>query len=163
MNMPTGRSIRLAVTTLGFAGLIVALNAVPATATPGSGFVPTLLGRGTEQSNGTLPIRQGLDIVVTENNVVVNGRSGWHSHPGGVIVVVAVGEITTYRPVGNHCEITLYTHGQAFLERPGQPLNAVNTGSVPTKIYATFPNVPVGGSTRSEESDPGICPIPPLG
>jgi len=159
--MPTGRSIRLALTTLGFAGLIVAVNVVPATATPGHNFTPTLLGRGTDQSDGTLPIREGLDVVVTQNTVLANGRSGWHSHPGGAIVVVADGQITTYRQGGNGCEGTLYTKGQAFLERPGQPLNAVNTGTTTTTVIATFPNVPVGGSTRIDLPDPGTCVLPP--
>jgi len=159
MNMPTGQSIRLALTTLGFAGLIVALNAAPATATLGTGFTSVGLGRGTDQSNGTIPITQGLDVVVAKNTVTPGGFSGWHSHPGGAIVVVAAGEITTYRSVGNHCDITRYTAGQTFLERPGQPLNAKNTGSTTTTIYATFPGVPVGGSPRTDEANPGTCPI----
>lgn len=158
--MPTGRSIRLAITTLCFAGLVVALNAVTVAATPGHNFTATLLGRGTDQSEGTLPMRQGLDFVVTQNTVLANGRSGWHSHPGGAMVVVAEGEITTYRSVGNGCEVTLYTKGQAFLERPGQPLNAVNTGTTTTIVIATFPNVPVGGSTKIDLPDPGTCVLP---
>jgi len=151
MNMPTARSIRLALTTLGFAGLIVALNAVPATATPGNQFVGTLLGRGTNQSTGTLPLKSGLDVVVTQN-VQPGGFSGWHSHPGGAIVTVAQGQITTYESVGNHCDVTTYTAGQAFFERPGQPLNAVNRGSTVTIILATFP-----GAWRTDLPDPGVC------
>jgi quercetin dioxygenase-like cupin family protein len=163
MNMPTGRSIRLAVTTIGFAGLIVALNAAPAAATPPDHFVGTLLGRGTNQSNGTLPISGGLDVVVTSSIVQPGGFSGWHSHPGGAIVVIARGQITTYRSVGNHCDVTTYTEGQTFIERPGQPLYAVNTGSTVTTIIATFPNVPVGvvGAQRTDEADPGTCVLPP--
>lgn len=164
MNTPMRRRIRLALSILGFAGLIVALNAVPASATPGSGFGSAVLGRGTDLSSGTLPITEGLDVVVTQNTVVPNGRSGWHSHPGGAIVVVQAGEITTYRSVGNHCVITRYTAGQAFIERPGEPLNAVNTGTTTTLIFATFPGVPVGvaGAQRTDEPDPGTCPVPPL-
>jgi quercetin dioxygenase-like cupin family protein len=156
MNMPTSRKIRLALTTIGFAGLIVALNAGPAIATTPA-FTSTPLGRGTDQSNGTLPIKGGLDVVVAKNVVDPTASSGWHSHPGGVIVVVAEGQITTYRSVGNHCVVTDYTRGQAFIERPGEPLNAKNNGTTITTIYATFPSVAVGGPTRNDEPDPGTC------
>ena len=79
-------------------------------------------------------------------------------HPGGAIVIIYKGEITTYRSVGNQCVVTTYTHGQSFIERPGQPLSAVNTGSVDTVIVATFPGVPVNGSARTDLPDPGTCP-----
>jgi quercetin dioxygenase-like cupin family protein len=158
-DMPTGRTIRLAITTLAFAGLIVALNAVPAAATPGHEFVGTLLGRGTNQSNGTLPIKSGLDVVVTQNVIQPGGFSGWHSHPGGAIVIIAQGQVTTYEAVGNHCDVTTYTTCQTFFERPGQLLNAINRGSTVTIVIATFPGVPVGvpGAWRTDESDPGVC------
>lgn len=160
MKMPTGRSIRLVLTTLGFAGLIVALSAIPAAATPGSNFGPTLLGRGTDQSAGTIPITQGLDVVVQQNVIGIGGFSGWHSHPGGAIVVIQSGELTTYESVGNHCVVTTYTAGQAFVERPGKPLNAVNTGTTMARTIATFPGVPVGvvGAQRTDEPNPGTCP-----
>jgi quercetin dioxygenase-like cupin family protein len=157
--MPSGRTIRLAVTTAAFAGLILALNAAPAGATPGHNFGPTQLARGTNQSHGTIPISQGLDIVVAQNTIAPKGYSGWHSHPGGAIVVVQAGEITTYESVGNHCLVTRYIAGQAFVEGAGKPLNAVNTGTTTTITIATFPGVPVGvdGAQRTDEADPGTC------
>jgi quercetin dioxygenase-like cupin family protein len=159
MSKPTRRVIRLAVMTVGFAGVFVALNAVPGVATPPAGFVSEIQGRGTYTSHGSLPLGQGQDIVVAKNTVEVGGSSGWHSHPGGAIVVVQQGEITTYRSVGSQCVITRYTQGQSFIERPGEPLDAVNTGSTQTIIYATFPGVPVGGSARIDLPNPGTCPV----
>jgi quercetin dioxygenase-like cupin family protein len=158
--MPTGRKIRLALTTLGFAGLVVALNAAPAGATPPNNFAGQVLGRGTLQSNGSLPINAGLDIVVAQNTVQPGGSSGWHMHPGGAIVVVAQGQITTYESVGDHCIVTTYIAGQAFTERANKPLIAVNRGSTVTITFATFPNVPVGvpGAQRIDLPNPGTCP-----
>jgi quercetin dioxygenase-like cupin family protein len=158
--MPTGRRIRLAITTLGFAGLIVALSAAPAGATPPNNFGSTPLGRGTLQSNGSLPFNAGLDVVVAQNTVPPGGSSGWHMHPGGAIVVIAQGQITTYESVGQHCIVTTYTAGQAFTERANKPLIAVNQGSTVTISYATFPNVPVGitGAQRIDLPNPGTCP-----
>lgn len=158
--MPTGRKIRLALTTLGFAGLIVALNAAPAGATLPIDFKGQILGIGTLQSNGSLPINAGLDVVVAQNTVQPHGSSGWHMHPGGAIVVIAQGQITTYESVGNHCVVTTYTAGQAFTERANKPLIAVNEGSTVTITVATFPNVPVGiaGAQRIDLPNPGTCP-----
>jgi len=160
MNMPSSRTIRLVLTTLGFAGLIVALNAAPAGATPPNNFAGLILGRGTLQSNGTIPINAGLDIVVAQNTVQPGGSSGWHSHPGGAIVVVKQGQITTYESFGGHCITTTYTEGQAFTERADKPLIAVNNGSTVTIVIATFPNVPVGitGAQRTDLANPGTCP-----
>ena len=158
--MPTRRKIRLALTTLGFAGLIVALNAAPAGATPASNFAAQVLGRGTMQSTGSLPMNGGLDIVVAQNTVQPGGSSGWHMHPGGAIVVIVQGQITTYASFGDHCIVTTYTAGQSFTERADKPLIAVNEGSTVTLIIATFPNVPVGvaGATRIDIPNPGTCP-----
>jgi quercetin dioxygenase-like cupin family protein len=160
MKLPSARSIRLVLTTLGFAGLIVALSAAPAGATPANSFAGVVLGRGTLQSSGTLPINAGLDVVVAQNTVQPGGSSGWHSHPGGALVVVAQGQITTYESVGNHCIVTTYVAGQTFTERADKALIAVNRGSSVTVTIATFPNVPVGvvGAQRTDLPNPGTCP-----
>ena len=112
------------------------------------------LGRGTLQSNGSLPINAGLDVVVAQNTVPPGGSSGWHMHPGGAIVVVAQGQITTYESFGDHCIVTTYIAGQSFTERANKPLIAV------TITFATFPNVPVGiqGAQRIDLPNPGTCP-----
>jgi quercetin dioxygenase-like cupin family protein len=144
--------------TLGLAGLFAAFNAVPGAATPSVGFSSQVVGRGTYMSHGTLPIEQGLDIVVSKITVVPGGSSGWHSHPGGAIAIVQSGELTLYVSVGNHCDITTYTAGQAFVERPSDVVDAVNTGSTDFIVVATFPGVPIGGSTRIDQPNPGTCP-----
>ncbi len=159
MNMLTRRIVRLAALTVGFAGLFVAVSAVPGAATPPVGFTPQILARGTYVSDGTLPIKQGSDIVVTKITVVPGGSSGWHSHPGGAIVVIQQGEVTLYTSVGNHCDVTTYTHGQSFVERPGEVVDAVNTGSTNYIIVAIFPGVPVGDSSRIDQPNPGTCPV----
>jgi quercetin dioxygenase-like cupin family protein len=144
--------------TVGLAGLLVAISAVPGAATPPSGFTSQLLGRGFYVSDGTLPLRQGMDIVVSKITVSPGGSSGWHSHPGGAIVIVQQGELTIYASVGNHCDITVYTKGQSFIERPGDVVDAVNTGSTDYVLFVTFPGVPVGGASRTDEANPGSCP-----
>jgi quercetin dioxygenase-like cupin family protein len=161
MNTHTRRVIRLVAMTVGAAGLLIALNAIPGAATPPSPalFTNQLLGRGTYTSDGTLPIKQGMDIVVAKITVAPGGFSGWHSHPGGAIVVVQSGEVTLYTSVGNHCNVTVYTQGESFVERPGEVNQAVNAGSTPYVLFVTFPGVPVGGSARIDQPNPGTCPV----
>jgi quercetin dioxygenase-like cupin family protein len=86
------------------------------------------------------------------------GASGWHSHSGGAIIIVKEGALTVYHAVRRHCETTRYSAGQAFIERPGEVDDVLNTGTVPYVLYVTFPNLPPGGSSRTDEPDPGICP-----
>lgn len=109
-------------------------------------------------SHGSLPLEQGLDVVVSRITVTPGGSSGWHSHPGGAIAIVQQGQLTLYESVGNHCTVTVSTQGQSFVERPGDVVNAVNTGSTNFVVVATFPGVPVGGSSRIDQPNPGTCP-----
>jgi quercetin dioxygenase-like cupin family protein len=90
--------------------------------------------------------------------VVPGGSSGWHSHPGGAIVVVQQGSLTVYGSAGSQCEIATYSAGQAFVERPGEVDQVINTGTVPYTLFVTFPRVPVGMSARTDEPNPGTCP-----
>jgi len=180
MNTLTRRGIRPAVISLGFAGLLVALNAIPGAATPSVGFSSVILARGTEMSRASLPLKHGLDIVVAKITLTPGGSSGWHSHPGGAIATIQQGEITFYSPVAKgddkrgqsqsdeeggsrhpNCVITKYTAGQSFVELPGEVGFAKNTGSIDTIIVATFPGVPVGvvGGQRIDQPNPGTCGI----
>jgi quercetin dioxygenase-like cupin family protein len=161
MNTLTRRVIRLVAITMGAAGLLLAVNAIPGAATPPSPglFTSQLLGRGTYTSDGTLPIKQGMDIVVVKITVSPGGSSGWHSHPGGAIVVVQQGAVTVNKSLGSRCEITTYTKGQAFVERPGELDDAVNKGTTDYILFVTFPGVPVGGASRIDEPNPGTCPV----
>jgi quercetin dioxygenase-like cupin family protein len=152
------RQLRLALMALGFVGVFAALNAVPGAATPPIGQTSVVVARGTDMSHGTLPIKHGLQIVVVMVTTVPGGSSGWHSHPGGGIIVIQQGEVTLYRSVDDECVATKYTAGQSFIERPGEVADAVNTGSTTVIGYAIFPGVPVGGSPRIDQPDPGTCP-----
>ena len=59
------------------------------------------------------------------------GSSGWHSHPGGAIVVVKQGSLTVYRSLGSQCQAVTYGAGQAFIERPGEVDDGFQHGHYP--------------------------------
>ena len=152
------RAVRWATLSVGLVGLVTMLTVTPSEATPSVGLTNINLARGTDTSHGTIPLRFGTDIAMSQITVNPGGSSGWHSHPGGAIIIVKEGTLTTYRSAGHKCKATTYTAGQAFIERPGEVDQVLNTGSVPYVLYVTFPRVPPGGATRTDEPDPGTCP-----
>ena len=146
---------------LGALGALLAVITVVqfrANATQPSGLTNVLLARGNDGSDGTIPLQVGTDIVMSKITVVPGGSSGWHSHPGGAIVVVNTGSLTVYRSIGSQCQVATYGAGQAFVERPGEVDDVLNTGTIPYVLFVTFPRVPQGASARTDEPDPGTCP-----
>lgn len=152
------RAVRWGLVSLVLAGSITAITATTGGATPPSGLTNTPLAIGSNTSDGTIPLRAGTNVAMAQITVVPGGSSGWHSHPGGAIVVVQQGSLTVYEAVGGRCEIATYSAGQAFVERPGEVDQVINTGTVPYTLYVTFPRVPVGASARTDEPNPGTCP-----
>ena len=136
----------------------VAAYAGTVLATPPSGLTNVPLARGTDVSKGTIPLQVGTDVAMAQITVDVGGSSGWHSHPGGAIIVVKQGALTVYQSVGNKCQSTTYSAGQAFIERPGEVDQVTNTGTIPYVLFVTFPRVPQDDSARTDEPDPGTCP-----
>src|SRR5229473_2244682 len=158
MSKLAPRWARVAFVTVLAPAAIVWVTMVSGAATPAVNTTSTPLARGTDLSPGTIPFDQGTDVVLTMVSIGPGGSTGWHLHPGGAIVVVKSGNVTLYRSVGSQCETTVYTAGQAFIERPGELHDAVNTGTTMAVVYVTFPSVPVGGAARIDAPDPGSCP-----
>jgi quercetin dioxygenase-like cupin family protein len=138
--------------------VITAVTLAPSGATPPSGLTNIQLARGSNVSDGTIPLKAGADVAIAQITVSPGGSSGWHSHPGGAIVVVQQGSLTVYGSVGDQCATTTYTAGQAFVERPAEVDQVINTGTVPYTLFVAFPRVPAGASARTDEPDPGTCP-----
>ncbi len=152
------RAVRWALLSVGLAGVVAAVTVAPGAATPPSGLVNVPLARGTDLSHGTIALQVGTDVAMAQITVDPGGSSGWHSHPGGAIIVVKTGTLTVYKSVGSQCQTTTYSAGQAFIERPGEVDDVLNTGTVPYVLFVTFPRVPQGDSARTDEADPGTCP-----
>ncbi|MET0780708.1 MAG: cupin domain-containing protein [Microbacterium sp.] len=153
------RALGWALVSVGLAGVITALTVAPGDATTPSGLTNIHLALGTNSSHETIPLNVGTDVAMAQITVDPDGSSGWHSHPGGAIIVVKQGSLTLYRSVDDRCRTKTYTAGQAFVERPGEVDQVINTGSVPYTLFVTFPRVPHGESARIDEPDPGTCPV----
>ena len=153
------RALRWALLSTGLAGVVIAVCVAPVAATPPTGgFTNVPLARGTNVSDGTIPLQVGTDVAMAQITVDPGGSSGWHSHPGGAIIVVKQGSPTLYRAIGSQCQSTTYGPGDAFIERPGEVDDVLNAGAAPYVLYVTFPRVPPGGSARIDQPDPGTCP-----
>ena len=131
---------------------------IPAVGTPSSGVVGTLLGRATNSDRVRINTRDvklfttGPTELVTQTlTFQPGGTSGWHGHPGAVLVVVKSGTFTRYDA---KCSARVYTAGEAFVEGPEVAM-VRNTGSEPAESVVTY-LVAAGSPLRTDAPSP--CP-----
>jgi quercetin dioxygenase-like cupin family protein len=58
------------------------------------------------------------DVYVTRNAIDPGGQSGWHTHPGPSLIIVALGEVTAYDGDDPTCTPKRYRAGEGFVD-PG--------------------------------------------
>jgi hypothetical protein len=136
--------------------------------TPASGFATTLVGRGNlgtfhiqskaNKYDVELKSHDNTDIVVANIVVPAGGHSGWHYHPGPVLVVVKTGTITFYMGNDPTCSPQVHPAGTAFIESGGMVGIARNETSGVDSVMATF-FVPAGSPPRIDAAAPGNCPF----
>ena len=81
-------------------------------------------------------------------------ETGWHFHPGPVVVVVKSGALTEFH--SNGCQ-TVHPAGSVFFETKGEIHNAINQTSGVAEVYATFLS-PAGTQPLIPASNPGkVC------
>ena len=134
----------------------------------GSGFTPENLVTAANLAN---KVQWNSDRVkfqtkgptyVRVQKIVIapGGYSGWHHHPGIVIVTVASGQVTF---TNSDCSSTTYgaglPAGSAFVEGGDDPGQASSVGGA--TVYATFVapnNDPVSATTFRIEDAAQTCP-----
>jgi quercetin dioxygenase-like cupin family protein len=104
--------------------------------------------------NAILHVKGPTDVLYTDLIFQPGGTTGWHIHPGPVVVVVKSGALTEIHSDG--C-MTVHPAGSGFFEQPNEVHNVVNhTGGV-TEVYATFLS-PSGSQPLIPVPDPGgVC------
>jgi quercetin dioxygenase-like cupin family protein len=156
------RRIRL-VATVASAAVMVLVFAGSALGTPGGNIISApIFARGDFvdrvdvkvkfERDGNIIVSNAPDageVVVQEITMGPLGTTGWHSHPGPVVVVVKQGTLTYVRADGGVCTSTPYPAGSAFVD-PGQghAHTAFNFGTENVILIATYFDVPPGGSPR---------------
>jgi len=128
----------------------VAIFSVTALATAGGGITPGNSVRGTltqevkvNADRIKFQTKGGTDVVATTTTYAPGGFSGWHTHPGFVLVVVESGAITLQ--VG--CTFNTYSTGQSFYESGTTPIMARNLGTSPV-VERIMYVVPQGSPVR---------------
>jgi quercetin dioxygenase-like cupin family protein len=163
MHAITRNTIRLATRSLPVALVLVGILAGSALATSSSGFHGTPLARGT--TTGPMQFNVGSIKFQTKDQVDIAtatvtfdplGQSGWHSHPGVVLVTVTSGTVTFYQA---DCSFIVYPAGSSFVESNGATGLARNESSTDNAVvYVTY-IVPAGApALRIDQPDPG-CPL----
>ena len=150
----------LAVTALSLAAGM--LMARPAHATPAAGVTTKILGGGTTLAGFTIHAdgikvesTDAAGVTVAHLTFAPGGTTGWHAHPGPVLVIVTTGSVTKYS--AQDCTAHTYTAGQAFVEHGPTDENLVrNDGSVPAETLVTFITPP--GAPIHHDSPPGRNP-----
>ena len=150
-------SKRAAVATIGVAAC--GAVAAAALASAPSGFTPTNLVPEAEIAQRVrvnsdrvkLQTKGPVDVRVQRVDIAPGGRSGWHHHPGVVIVAVEAGTVTY---LDSNCDATSYgagsPNGSVFVEAGDESHEARNLTDQPATLYATF---------LAPDADPGVFRI----
>ena len=136
-----------------------------ALATPGLGILGVVQARGTDvdelnihsDAGIKLKTRGPVDFVTQQITIAPGGTTGWHSHPGPVLVTVKAGALTLVYADDPSCEGRVYTAGQSFVDRGDEAVHtALNRGTTPVELWATYlvPGDP-GTPFRIDAPDPG--------
>ena len=147
-------------------GLLVIVGT--ALATPGVGILGAPVhARGTNADEINVHSAEGiklktkgpLDFVTQQITIAPGGTTGWHSHPGPVLVTVKSGALTLVYADDPTCAGRTYTAGQSFVDRGDETVHtALNLGTESVELWATYlvPGVP-GAPFRLDEGDPGCA------
>lgn len=82
------------------------------------------------------------------------GFSGWHTHPGFILVTVQSGSVV--RMVG--CSSRTYVAGQSFIESDEEPVGAIaNASAVDEAVLLATQVTPRGSSRRLDAANAPVC------
>jgi hypothetical protein len=137
-----------------------------ALATPGVGIIGAPVhARGTNaellnihsEAGIKLKTKSSVDFVTQQITIAAGGTTGWHSHPGPVLVTVKAGALTLVYANDPTCAGHTYRAGESFVDRGDENVHtALNLGTTPVELWATY-LVPgaAGAPFRLDVPDPG--------
>ena len=110
------------------------VSAAPVTATQ---ITRATLGK-FEAENNAIEVESGrrsADLAIVKVVLERGGSTGWHHHPGVVLVPVKAGTVTEYDA---QCHKSVYKEGKGFVESNSEVHLVRNEGDVKAVLYATF-------------------------
>lgn len=111
-----------------------------------------------EHKRVEIKVMDPSDVIVNSSTVAAGGTTGWHKHPGPILVTVTGGVFTYYHGDDPTCTPHSYPAGTAFVETPDDVHIGRNEGSVPLTWVATG-ILPRGAAARIDMPAPGNCPF----
>ena len=148
----------LAVTTAaGIAALIGTAGATQSSGTSSTILSRTTLAEPVTVANHGVRLRTRGPMQVVDQHTVFQpgGTSGWHTHPGAVLVSVVAGEFTVYGP---DCAPKRFSAGQAYVE-DADPVLVRNEATVVSEAQVTF----LAPSESPLRFDVPVSPCPGIG
>jgi quercetin dioxygenase-like cupin family protein len=147
--------------TVGMLG-VLAIGSI-ASASPPSGFTPTILVKAdlnetvrSDSDKVRFRTKDPTDVMVQKIVQTPGGSSGWHHHPGIVIVAVESGSVTVW---DSDCNKTTYgpglPDGSVFTESGDEPGQVTSSGGA--TLYATFVAPSADPAVFRIEDDPPPC------
>jgi quercetin dioxygenase-like cupin family protein len=117
--------------------------------------------KGSQDGADVVRVNGAQETVMQQIVIGPGGHTGWHSHPGPVVVLVKSGELTFYSGDDPTCTGRTYSAGEAFIDSgQGHVHIARNlSSSQNTELWATYFDVPPGGAFRLDAAAPGNCPF----
>jgi quercetin dioxygenase-like cupin family protein len=99
------------------------------------------------------------DVYVTRNAIDPGGQSGWHTHPGPSLIIVALGEITAYDGDDPTCAGKVYKAGEGFVDAGDGHVHLLrNESGAPAETVAVQ-FLPKDATRRIGVPAPGNCPF----
>jgi hypothetical protein len=147
--------------------------------TPGSGVLPDPgpPAPGTRvQARGTLDTNAGPNLVINSKSgvqlrtsastdlvtqviaIAPGGHTGWHSHPGPVLVTVKEGSLQLIYADDTSCQGRVYEAGDSFIDRGDETVHIARASPLSgVVLWATYfvPGTPLTTGFRIDAPDPG--------
>jgi hypothetical protein len=105
-----------------------------------------------------LKTKPAMDVAVQSIVFAPGGQSGWHSHPGPVLIQVVSGTMTFYEGNDPACRPIVRSAGQSYLDLGEHTHIARNETNAQAENIVTY-FVPPGAALRIDQPDPGNCPF----
>ena len=113
---------------------------------------------GDEETGVHLLATEPTDLAMVRVTVSPRSSTGWHTHAGPSMVIVAQGAVRLIEPAHEHywydggCTEETFPAGTAF-PHPSDTHNVANDGAEPAVVYITY-FLPEGGSPALVPADP---------
>ena len=97
------------------------------------------------------------DVYVQSNLFPPGASSGWHTHPGHSLIIVAAGTVTAYDGDDAECSPHVYTRGMGFVDPGGDHVHNIRNEDAVEARTVVVQLIPADASRRIDAADLGNC------